>query len=75
MTPDFALDCPVQTRLPDGTGYTTSQITLNIVRAAHTTTGSLRCVGTALHVGRQVSASQALLVDADGRLYAHATTT
>lgn len=50
---DFALGCAVQTRLPAGTGYTTSQINLNIVRAAHLKTGPLRCVGTALHVGRQ----------------------
>jgi uncharacterized protein (TIGR00369 family) len=72
---DFALGCAVQTRLPAGTGYTTSQINLNIVRAAHMKTGPLRCIGTALHVGRQVGTSEARIVGPDGRLYAHATTT
>lgn len=72
---DFALGCAVQTRLPAGVGYTTSQINLNIVRAAHTKTGPLRCVGTALHVGRQVGTSEARIVDVEGKLYAHATTT
>jgi uncharacterized protein (TIGR00369 family) len=72
---DFALGCAVQTKLPAGRGYTTSQINLNIVRAAHAKTGPLRCVGTALHVGRQVGTSEARIVGPDGRLYAHATTT
>lgn len=72
---DFALGCAVQTKLPAGRGYTTSQINLNIVRAAHTKTGPLRCVGAALHVGRQVGTSEARIVAPDGKLYAHATTT
>lgn len=72
---DFALGCAVQTRLPAGRGYTTSQINLHIVRAAHAKTGPLRCVGTAVHVGRQVGTSEARIVGPDGRLYAHATTT
>lgn len=72
---DFALGCAVQTRLPAGRSYTTSQINLNIVRAANTMTGPLRCVGNALHVGRQVGTSEARIVGPDGKLYAHATTT
>lgn len=54
---DFALGCAVQTKLPAGLGYTTSQINLNIVRAANTKTGPLRCVGHAIHVGRQIGTS------------------
>ena len=72
---DFALGCAVQTKLPAGVGYTTSQINLNIVRAANTQTGPLRCTGTALHVGRQIGTSEARIVGPDGKLYAHATTT
>jgi uncharacterized protein (TIGR00369 family) len=72
---DFALGCAVQTKLPAGLGYTTSQINLNIVRAANTKTGPLRCIGTALHVGRQIGTSEARIVGPDGKLYAHATTT
>ncbi len=72
---DFALGCAVQTKLPAGVGYTTSQINVNIVRAANTETGPLRCIGTAIHVGRQVGSSEAKIVGPDGKLYAHATTT
>lgn len=72
---DFALGCAVQTKLPAGRGYTSSQINVNIVRAAHAQTGPLRCIGEAIHVGRQVGTSEARIVGPDGKLYAHATTT
>jgi uncharacterized protein (TIGR00369 family) len=72
---DFALGCAVQTKLPVDVGYTTSQINVNIVRAAHVKTGPLRCIGTAIHVGRQIGTSEARIVGPDGKLYAHATTT
>lgn len=72
---DFALGCAVQTKLPAGRSYTTSQLNINIVRAANLNTGPLRCVGTALHVGRQVGTSEAKIVGPDGTLFAHATTT
>lgn len=72
---DFALGCAVQTKLPAGDGYTTSQINLNIVRAAHVKTGPLCCIGKAIHVGRQIGTSEARIVGPDGKLYAHATTT
>lgn len=72
---DFALGCAVQTKLPAGRSYTTSQINLNIVRAANAQTGPLRCIGTAIHVGRQIGTSEARIVGPDGKLYAHGTTT
>lgn len=72
---DFGLGCAVQTKLPAGRSYTTSQINLHIVRPAGVKTGPLRCVGTALHVGRTVGTAEARIVDPDGKLYAHATTT
>ena len=72
---DFALGCAVHSKLPSGLGYTSSQINLNIVRAANTKTGPLRCIGKAIHVGRQVGTSEAKIVGPDGKLYAHATTT
>lgn len=72
---DFALGCAVQTKLPADVGYTTSQINVHIVRAAHVKTGPLRCIGTAVHVGRQIGTSEAKIIGPDGKLYAHATTT
>jgi hypothetical protein len=34
-----------------------------MVRAAHTKTGPLRCLGAALHGGRQVGTSEARIVE------------
>jgi hypothetical protein len=50
-------------------------ISCDLSAAANTKTGPLRCVGTAIHVGRQVGTSEARIVGRDGKLYAHATTT
>lgn len=72
---DSALGCCIHTKLPPGKAYTTSQINVNIVRAAHAKTGPLRAIGTVIHMGRQVATSEAKLVDPEGKLYAHATST
>lgn len=72
---DFALGCAVQTTLPAGKAYSTGQLGVHIVRPATEASGPLRAVGTALHSGRQMATSEARIVDAAGRLYAHATTT
>jgi uncharacterized protein (TIGR00369 family) len=72
---DSALGCAVHTKLPVGRAYTTSQFSVNLVRAASAKTGPLRCIGKTIHVGRQIGTSEARIVGPDGKLYAHATTT
>ncbi len=73
---DSALGSAVLTRLPAGTGYTTAQLNVHLVRPVTARTGKLRATGTSVHVGRTVGTAEARVegVD-DGRLYAHATTT
>lgn len=72
---DSALGCAVHTTLPAGSGYTTAELSLNIVRAASAATGPLRAIGEVVHSGRQLATAQARIVDATGKLYAHGTTT
>ena len=72
---DSALGCAVQTMLPAGSGYTTAELSVNFVRAASIKTGPLRATGTVIHCGRQLATAEARLVGADGKLYAHGTTT
>lgn len=72
---DSALGCAVQTTLPADTGYTTAELSVNIVRAAHAHTGPLRAIGQVIHSGRQLATAEARIVGADGKLYAHASTT
>ena len=72
---DSALGCAVQSKLPAGRGYTTAEISVNLVRSAPRSHEPLRAIGTVLHCGKQLATAEAKLVDASGRLYAHATTT
>ncbi len=72
---DSALGCAVHTTMPAGYGYTTAELSVNIVRAATTRTGPLRAIGTVIHVGRQLATAEGRIVDPDGKLYAHGTTT
>ena len=72
---DSALGCAIHTLMPAGRGYTTAELSVNIVRAATAKTGPLRAVGTVVHCGRQLATAEARLVGPDGTLYAHSTTT
>jgi uncharacterized protein (TIGR00369 family) len=72
---DSALGCAVHTALEAGQGYTTAELGIHIVRAATHRSGPLRATGQVVHVGRQLATAEARIVDADGRLYAHGSTT
>ena len=72
---DSAMGCAVQSMLPAGTGYTTVELRVNFVRALTTATGLVRCEAEVIHVGGRIATAQARLVDRDGTLYCHATTT
>jgi uncharacterized protein (TIGR00369 family) len=72
---DSAVGCAVQTMLPKGAGYTTLELKVNLVRALTEKTGPVRAEGKVIQVGRSVGIAEGRLVDVDGKLYAHATTT
>jgi len=70
---DSALGCAVHSKLPVGRAYTTTQLSVNIVRALTPKIARVRAIGDVLHFGRQVATAEAKLVGPDGTLYAHAT--
>ena len=72
---DSAMGCAVHSRLPKGRGYTTLEIKVNYVRAIKHDSGPLRAIGTVVHMGGKTATAEARLLDRDGRLCAHATTT
>jgi uncharacterized protein (TIGR00369 family) len=72
---DSCMGCAVHTSLPAGTGYTTLEAKVNLVRAITATTGTVRAVGKVVHGGSRVATAEGRLVDASGKLYAHGTTT
>jgi uncharacterized protein (TIGR00369 family) len=72
---DSAMGCAVHSRLPAGRGYTTLEIKVNYVRAIKRESGPLRAVGTVVHMGGKTATAEARLLDREGRLCAHASTT
>lgn len=72
---DSAMGCVVQSMLPEGVGYTTAELHINLVRALTGTTGLVRAEAEIIHSGRRMATAQGRIVDAQGKLYAHGTTT
>ena len=64
-----------QTLLPAGAAYTTLELKANFVRPLTLDTGLVRCTGTIVHPGRTVATAEGRIVGADGKLYAHGTST
>jgi len=72
---DSAMGCSVHTRMPAGGAYTTLEAKTNLVRAITDKSGTLRAIGKLVHFGNRIATAEGRLVDTDGKLYAHATTT
>jgi len=72
---DSALGCAVHTRMAPGQGYTTAELSVNIVRALTPKVTRVRAEGKVINCGHQLATAEARLFGPDGTLYAHATTT
>ena len=72
---DSCMGCSVHTTLPKGTGYTTLEFKVSLVRAVTADTGPVRAEGKVISSGRRVATAEGRLTDAGGRVLAHATTT
>jgi uncharacterized protein (TIGR00369 family) len=72
---DSALGCAVHTLIPAGRGYTTAELSVNLVRAIGPKAPRVRAEGKVVHCGRQLATAEARLYGPDGTLYAHGTTT
>lgn len=72
---DSATGCAAYSTLPADTGYTTVETKGNFTRAIQHDTGRLRCEARVVHGGRQIIVADARIVGADGKLYAHGTST
>ena len=71
---DSAMGCAVHTIVPAGRGFTTAEYSVNIVRGAKVG-GVYRTIGKVVHAGRQMATAEGRIVDVDGKIYAHGTTT
>ena len=69
---DGPLGCAVHSALPAGTGYTTTELSISMVRPVPGS-GHLVARGTLVHGGRQLALSEVFVTDDTGRLIAHGT--
>lgn len=72
---DSALGCAVHSTLPAGTGYTTLEFKVNLVRAVTADSGLLRAEAWVVHGGRRTATSEGRITDAAGKVYAHGSET
>ena len=72
---DSAMACAIHSTLEAGKGSTSVEIKVNFVRPIFEKTGTLKAVGEIVNVGRQIASAEGKLLDENGKLYAHGTTT
>jgi uncharacterized protein (TIGR00369 family) len=72
---DSAMACAVHTLVEPGRAYTTLEFKVHCVRALTEGTGPVRAEGKVVASGKRTATAEGRLVDAQGRLYSHGTTT
>ena len=72
---DSSLGCCVHTTLKPGFNSTTIELKVNYVRPLTSETGLVTSVGRTIHAGSRIATAEAKLTGADGKLYAHGTST
>jgi uncharacterized protein (TIGR00369 family) len=72
---DSACGCAVHSRLTAAQGYTTLELKAAYHKAMTAQTGLVHAEGKVITIGRRTAFAEARIVDADGRLYASATST
>jgi len=71
---DSCMACSVQTMIEAGFGYTTIEFKITFIRPITEQTGRVRGVGEVVNVGRRLGVAEGRLLDAGGKVLAHATT-
>lgn len=72
---DSAASCAVHTQLPAGTGYTTVNLSLDMIKGISDQVGTLRCEGRVIRAGARMAVADAELKGPDGTLYARGSVT
>jgi acyl-CoA thioesterase len=72
---DSVMGCAVHSTLEAGVGFGTLELKVNYIRTVPTDGRRLTATGTIIHIGRTTATAEGRVVDEEGRLVAHATTT
>lgn len=72
---DSCMGLAVQSTLEQGLGQTTVEFKIALLRPITPQTGLIQAEGVVLHRGRRIGSAEGRLIDGQGRLLAHGTTT
>ena len=72
---DSALGCAINSLMPAGRSFTTLELKINYTRPLRRESGEVRCEARVIHAGNRVATAEGRVVDANGKIYAHGTTT
>jgi uncharacterized protein (TIGR00369 family) len=72
---DSAMGLAVHSMCPQGIGYTTLEFKISFIKGMTKDSGVVRTEGKTLSFGRRAATAEARIIDAKGKLLAHATTT
>jgi uncharacterized protein (TIGR00369 family) len=72
---DSAIGYAIQSKLPKGDTFTTLEFKVSYLRAMTDQTGTVHTDTTIVSLGRQVASVESRLLDANGRVYATASST
>jgi len=72
---DSALGCAINTVMPAGRYFTTLELKVNYTRPLRREVGEVRCEARVIHLGSRTATAEGRITDAQGKLYAHGSTT
>ena len=72
---DSAMGCAVHSTLPPGARFTTLDLHVHYTRAVTADTGRVLAIGETVHLGGRTATAEGRVVDEDGTVLAHGTTT
>ena len=72
---DSALGCAINSVQPAGRSFATLELKVNLIRPLREDVGEVRCEAVVIYAGNRTATSEGKVVDANGRIYAHGTTT
>jgi len=72
---DSSLGCCINTMMPPGRRFTTLELKVNLTRPLTHEVGPVFCEAKVVHLGGRTATSEGRIVDRNGKLFAHGTTT
>lgn len=72
---DTAMGCTLLSTLSEEFTFTTLELKINFLKAVTKQTGKMIAVGKIIHAGRTTAMIEASLIDINGKVYSHGTST